>query len=128
MPLDVPKTDAAGVTTATGSIGEIAETTLPLKAHIKVSIHEPGGRTTDKTADVRLATRDVMIGIRPEFDGGSVADNAPGGLRGHRRRPERQAHRAHRPRPIAGCARSRPISGIRTTDNGSTSAFRRATA
>ena len=78
--LDVPETDASGVTTASGSIGEIADTTLPLKAHIKISLHEPGGRTTDKTADVPLATHDVAIGIRPDFDGGSVAENAKAGF------------------------------------------------
>jgi uncharacterized protein YfaS (alpha-2-macroglobulin family) len=48
--LNVPVTDATGVTEATGTIGDLADTTLPLKAVVKVSIHEPGGRTTDKTS------------------------------------------------------------------------------
>jgi uncharacterized protein YfaS (alpha-2-macroglobulin family) len=73
--MSVPDTDAAGVTHATASIGDLPDTTLPLKTMIKVSIHEPGGRTTDKTVDIPLRTRDAMIGIRPEFNDGSVAEN-----------------------------------------------------
>lgn len=76
----VPDTDAQGVTTATGTIGDIADTTLPLKASIRISIHEPGGRTTDKSVDIPVRTHDVAIGILPDFDGGSVAENAPAGF------------------------------------------------
>lgn len=78
--LDVPTTDDAGVTTVTGSIGEIADTTLPLKAVIKVSIHEPGGRTTDKTVTIPVRTRDVAIGISPDFQDQSVNENARAGF------------------------------------------------
>src|SRR6185312_16073626 len=35
--MNVPDSDAAGITTATATIGDMAETTLPLKAMIKVS-------------------------------------------------------------------------------------------
>ncbi len=77
LPLNVPDTDAAGVTVASATIGELEATTLPLKARIKVSIHEPGGRTTDRTVDVPLRTHDVSIGIRPAFDDGSVPEGAP---------------------------------------------------
>jgi uncharacterized protein YfaS (alpha-2-macroglobulin family) len=78
--LDVPATDATGVTTATGSIGDLADTTLPLKAIVKVSIHEPGGRTTDKTVDIPVRTHDAAIGIRPDFDDGSVPEQGRAGF------------------------------------------------
>jgi len=78
--LAVPTTDATGTTIATGAIGDLGDTTLPLKAVIKVSIHEPGGRTTDKTVEVPVHTRDVSIGIRPDFDDGSVGENAKAGF------------------------------------------------
>jgi alpha-2-macroglobulin len=78
--LTVPVSDATGVTEVTGTIGDLADTTLPLKASVKVSIHEPGGRTTDKSIDIPVRTRDVAIGIRPDFDGGSVAENAKAGF------------------------------------------------
>jgi len=78
--LTVPVTDATGTTTATGSIGDLADTTLPLKAAINISIHEPGGRTTDKTVDVPVRTRDAALGIRPDFDDDSVGENARAGF------------------------------------------------
>jgi alpha-2-macroglobulin len=78
--MTVPETDANGSTEATGSIGDLADTTLPLKAAVTISIHEPGGRTTDKNVDIPVRTHDVMIGIRPDFDGGSVAENARAGF------------------------------------------------
>ena len=74
--MTVPPTDAAGVTHAVATVGELADTTLPLVAMIKVAIHEPGGRTTDKTVNIPVRTRDVMIGIRPDFEYSSVAENA----------------------------------------------------
>ncbi len=74
--MKVPETDATGVTHAIASVGELADTTLPLKAMIKVSIHEPGGRTTDKTTEIPVHTRDVVLGLRPAFQYGSVAENA----------------------------------------------------
>lgn len=78
--MTVPESDAAGVTEATGSIGELADTTLPLKASVTISIHEPGGRTTDKSVEIPVRTHDVMIGLRPEFDEDSVAENARAGF------------------------------------------------
>ena len=80
VPMNVPETDAAGVTEATGSIGDLADTTLPLKATITISIHEPGGRTTDKNIEIPVRTRDVLIGLRPSFQYGSVTENAPAGF------------------------------------------------
>jgi uncharacterized protein YfaS (alpha-2-macroglobulin family) len=78
--VSVPTTDETGVADATGAIGDLPDTTLPLKADIKISIHEPGGRTTDKTVSIPIRMRDVMIGIRPAFQYGSVAENVPAGF------------------------------------------------
>jgi uncharacterized protein YfaS (alpha-2-macroglobulin family) len=75
--VNVPNTDDTGITEATGSIGDLADTTLPLKIDIRVSIHEPGGRTTDRNISVPVRTHDVMIGIRPMFQYGSMAEGAP---------------------------------------------------
>ncbi len=78
--LTVPNTNAAGITTVTGNTGALADTTLPLKASVRVSIHEPGGRTTDRSLDIPIRTHDVAIGIRPVFEGGQVAENARAGF------------------------------------------------
>ena len=78
--LAVPTTDAAGISTITGNTGALADTTLALKATVRISIHEPGGRTTDKTVAIPIRTHAAMIGIRPQFDGGQVAENARAGF------------------------------------------------
>ncbi|HJW41428.1 MAG TPA: MG2 domain-containing protein, partial [Rhizomicrobium sp.] len=78
--MTVPQTDATGSTVAVGSVGDLADTTLPLKASVTISIHEPGGRTTDRNIDIPVRTHDVMIGIRPDFDYGEVAENARAGF------------------------------------------------
>ncbi|MEY4706487.1 MAG: hypothetical protein RJB58_210 [Pseudomonadota bacterium] len=78
--LTVPSTDAAGITTVTGNTGALADTTLPLKASVRISIHEPGGRTTDRSLDIPIRTHDVAIGICPVFEGGQVAENARAGF------------------------------------------------
>jgi len=80
LDLTVPGTDAAGVTTVTGNTGAIADTTLPLKAAIRISIHEPGGRVTGTSVEIPIRAHDVAIGIRPLFDGGQVAENARAGF------------------------------------------------
>ena len=53
---------------------------LPLKATVRISIHEPGGRTTDKSVIIPIRTHDAAIGIRPVFDSGQVAENARAGF------------------------------------------------
>jgi uncharacterized protein YfaS (alpha-2-macroglobulin family) len=78
--MNVPETDAAGVTAATASVGDLADTTLPLKATITISIHEPGGRTTDKSVEIPVRTHTVLIGLRPDFVYGSVAENSRAGF------------------------------------------------
>ena len=78
--LTVPNTDAGGVTTIQGNTGALADTTLPLRARVRISIHEPGGRTTDKQVDIPIRTHDIAIGIRPDFDSGSVPENSRAGF------------------------------------------------
>ena len=78
--LPVPATDAAGITTVAGNTGALADTTLPLKATVRVSIHEPGGRTTDKSIAIPIRTHVAMIGIRPAFDGGEIPENSRAGF------------------------------------------------
>jgi uncharacterized protein YfaS (alpha-2-macroglobulin family) len=78
--LAVPASDAQGVSRITGNTGVLAETTLPLKLAVKVSLHEPGGRTTDRTLEIPIRGDRPMIGLRPDFDGGSVAEGSRAGF------------------------------------------------
>jgi hypothetical protein len=78
--LAVPLSDAQGVAKITGNTGTLAETTLPLKLAVKISIHEPGGRTTDKALDIPIRGERPLIGLRPDFDGTAVAENSRAGF------------------------------------------------
>ena len=75
--MTVPETDSAGNTHASAEIDALAETTLPLRADIKISIYEPGGRTTSDQVSLPVRTRDTLIGIRPGFEWNSVQENIP---------------------------------------------------
>ncbi len=74
-PMDIPNTDAQGETSITGVIPQLNKTTLPLRARVRVSVYEPGGRTTSNEIIRPVRTSDVMIGIRPGFEGGRVREN-----------------------------------------------------
>ena len=78
--LAVPVTDAQGISKITGNTGALAETTLPLKLAVKISLHEPGGRTTDKALEIPIRGDRPFIGLRPDFDGGSVAEGTRAGF------------------------------------------------
>jgi uncharacterized protein YfaS (alpha-2-macroglobulin family) len=80
LDLAVPASDAQGVSRITANTGTLAQTTLPLKLAVRVSMHEPGGRTTDKTLDLPIRGTNPLIGLRPDFDGGSVAEGARAGF------------------------------------------------
>ncbi len=114
--LTVPETDAAGVTEATGTIGDLADTTLAAESDgARSRSTSPAGAPPTRTSSFPSAPRDVAIGIRPAFEDGSVAENARAGF-------EAIAVDADGKRialnglTFAGCAKTRTISGIQ--DNG----------
>ncbi|MDY0241671.1 MAG: alpha-2-macroglobulin [Rhodospirillaceae bacterium] len=74
--LELAPTDAEGHTEATGSLPEIAATTLPLLANIHVAIHEPGGRSTPSEITVPVRPLPLYLGLRPLFDD-SVREGTP---------------------------------------------------
>lgn len=76
----VPETDDAGVTTAEGNTGDLADTSLPLMANLTLSINEPGGRTTSDSLSLPVHTKDVWLGIKSDFDCCSVAENTRAGF------------------------------------------------
>ncbi len=80
--LTVPTTDAEGKTTATATLDgmDLSQSTIPLKATADVRIYEPGGRTTGETIVLPVRTRPVMLGIRTDFDYGTVSENTDAGF------------------------------------------------
>ena len=77
VPLTVAKTDAQGKTVVSGALTEIADTTLPLRASIRVSIFEPGGRATTETIGLPLRTKPLLIGIHPMFQDDASPEDGP---------------------------------------------------
>ncbi|HMK67335.1 MAG TPA: MG2 domain-containing protein, partial [Stellaceae bacterium] len=77
VPLEVADTDAEGHSSVTGSIpaDKVPTTTLPLRANVRVSIFEPGGRTTDTHIALPVRTKPLFIGIRPGFRGGRIEED-----------------------------------------------------
>jgi uncharacterized protein YfaS (alpha-2-macroglobulin family) len=78
--LEIADTDENGHTDITGDIPPPSETSLPLRAEIRVAIFEPGGRTTESRLDLPLATRPVALGIHPLFEGGRIAEDGSAGF------------------------------------------------
>ncbi len=71
--LDVEPTDAAGHTQATGKVPVDIQSSRPVKAVVDVQVFEPGGRPVGTDAVVPVRMRDLVIGIKPGFEG----DRAP---------------------------------------------------
>jgi hypothetical protein len=77
VPLTVAKTDAQGKTEVSGELSDIPDTSLPLKASIRVSIFEPGGRATTDTLSLPVRVKPLLIGIHPMFQDDSAPENGP---------------------------------------------------
>jgi uncharacterized protein YfaS (alpha-2-macroglobulin family) len=65
--LTVDQTDADGHSKVGGQIEKAADSTRPLKASIKVSIFEPGGRSTDTEISLPVRTKPLFIGLHERF-------------------------------------------------------------
>ncbi len=66
-PLELAQTDAEGRTKVGGTLDKLPDTTLPMKAEIRVAIFEPGGRSTESRLSLPIRTKPLLIGIHPRF-------------------------------------------------------------
>ena len=64
--IDGPKTDAQGHSALSIDAAslKIPQTSAPLRADIAVSVAEPGGRATESRTTLKVATHDVLLGLR----------------------------------------------------------------
>jgi uncharacterized protein YfaS (alpha-2-macroglobulin family) len=71
-----PKTDGQGhaVVSLDASALKIPQTSLPLRADVTISVAEPGGRATETTTTLKMATHDVLIGLRPANEAGELQE------------------------------------------------------
>ncbi|MFN4090701.1 MAG: alpha-2-macroglobulin family protein, partial [Alphaproteobacteria bacterium] len=72
--LAFPSTDADGRSTIPVLLSGRPDTTLPLKATLRVEVSEPGGRPTRKSLTLPVRAHDLLIGVAPRFRGGRIAE------------------------------------------------------
>ena len=73
--LSVDQTDADGHSKIGGQIEKTPDSTRPLKASIKVSIFEPGGRSTDTDISLPVRTKPMFIGLHERFRDGRIEED-----------------------------------------------------
>src|SRR5256885_12052252 len=65
--LVVDQTDSDGHSKLSGTIEKAPDSTRPLRASIKVSILEPGGRSTNTDITLPVRTKPLFIGLHERF-------------------------------------------------------------
>lgn len=67
--LEPAKTDENGLASMRFGFEEAPDTSRPLKARVRVSVAENGGRAVSRTISLPVRTRERMIGIKPRSSG-----------------------------------------------------------
>ncbi|MBS0247720.1 MAG: alpha-2-macroglobulin family protein [Proteobacteria bacterium] len=73
---DLPTTDETGKATFPVALDDVPQTTRPLEANIAISMVESGGRAVERKLTLPIAADGPMIGVKPAFNGTSLADGA----------------------------------------------------
>jgi uncharacterized protein YfaS (alpha-2-macroglobulin family) len=73
---DLPATDSTGKANFSVSLDKVPASTHPLEARIGVRVAEPGGRAVEHKIVLPVTATGIMIGVKPEFSGRSLADGA----------------------------------------------------
>ncbi|MBV8167109.1 MAG: hypothetical protein JO021_09975, partial [Alphaproteobacteria bacterium] len=76
LPLAVAETQADGTTRTEVALRNVPPTTMALRAAIRVGLFEPGGRITSDRISLPVATKPVMLGVRPRFTDDRVQENS----------------------------------------------------
>ncbi len=74
--LDSVKTDGKGAASVPLSIDEAPETSRPLRATVRVSLLEPGGRALSRTISLPIRSQPLSIGVRLDQEGDTVPNGA----------------------------------------------------
>ncbi|MEM7192631.1 MAG: MG2 domain-containing protein, partial [Pseudomonadota bacterium] len=76
LPLaDLPQTDNQGRASFDVDVSELPASERLLEAKVVVRLAEPGGRAVEHDLTLPIAPKSDMIGIKPLFEGSSLADN-----------------------------------------------------
>ena len=73
---DLPTTDDKGHADVDIALDKLPDTTRPLEARIIIGMAESGGRAVERKLTLPVAPAAPMIGVRPAFNGRSLADGA----------------------------------------------------
>ena len=73
---DLPQTDDTGKATVPVALTDVPDTTRSLEAQIAISVLESGGRGVERKLTLPIAPDGPMIGVKPNFNGMSLADGA----------------------------------------------------
>lgn len=74
---DLPESDSAGKATLKVALAKPPTSTRPQEAQIFVRMVEAGGRAVERKLTLPVAPAGNMIGVKPLFDGRSVAEGDP---------------------------------------------------
>lgn len=74
---DLPEADANGKATFKVSLAKAPSSTRPQEAQVFIRMVEIGGRAVERKITLPIAPNDNMIGVKPLFDGKSVAEGDP---------------------------------------------------
>ncbi len=75
--IDGPETDAQGHSALSidAAALKLPKTSAPLRADVSVSVAEPGGRATESRTTLKVATHDVLLGLRAPNEQGLLAED-----------------------------------------------------
>ncbi|PWC35546.1 alpha-2-macroglobulin [Azospirillum sp. TSO22-1] len=68
-PLKIPDTDAKGEARVDVKLPALPDTTRPLRAEVRITLSEPGGRPARANISVPVRSKAFAVGLRPRFDG-----------------------------------------------------------
>ena len=81
VPLDLDATDDDGKAAFEAVVDALPSTTRLYDGKVTVRMREGGGRAVERSASFSIRPEGPVIGIRPDFTGAEVAENAPAGFR-----------------------------------------------
>jgi len=77
---NLPETGDRGSARFAVSLNQIPATTQPLQADITVRVSEPGGRAVERKLTLPVTPSSTMIGVKPLFNGGTLAQDDRAGF------------------------------------------------
>ncbi len=72
--LTIADTDDQGKTRVEAALETVPDSSQPLRALVRVTVLEPGGRPTNRTVSLPIRLTDTLVGLDPLFEGDRVTE------------------------------------------------------